>query len=187
MQKRKRDILTDEMRSRLTSNRLGRLTAHQWLTITLDPVVTLLLLLSPAIVVFAWRLPILLSRGMLLILIGSVVVAAMLALRARRYARMPLHYRVLYAAGGALTGWQFWRAPAFYDDTGRVYRFTRWLAPSAGLIPDHAYMVYYLEDGRSRVLCSLCPLTHVDAEKLQPSVEFHRRMEKRRASTPANS
>ncbi len=181
MDKPKRDVITPEMRERLLVNRDGRLTVGQWLAITTDPLVTLLLLLSPGILLVGLRLPLLIVRGWLVLLILLAAAAVMLALRARRYARLPLRYHILYAAGTPWTRFWFWKMPTFYDDEGRVYRFGRWLAPRIPLNPDHAYAIYYLEDAGERALCSVVPLTHPDVDIFQPTTSFHRRFERRQS------
>ncbi|MCA9903265.1 MAG: hypothetical protein KC547_05355 [Anaerolineae bacterium] len=179
MTKPKRDILNTDMREDVRANRDGRLSTAQWVAISTDPLVTLLLLLAPAILIIGLRFPILFARAWLILLVVLVLYGSMILLRARRYARARLHYKVLYAARPTLARWALKRSPSFYDDTGRVYRFMRWLAPRVSLTDDHAYIVYYLDDPRERVLCSLSPLTHPDAEKFQPTAEFHRRFERR--------
>ncbi|MCC6617039.1 MAG: hypothetical protein IT320_26440 [Anaerolineae bacterium] len=186
MTKRKRDILNPDMRDRLRSNREGRLSSAQWIAITSDPLVTLLLLLAPAILIVGLRLPALLSRGWLILLVILATYGGMILMRARRYARARVHYKVLYAARPSLTRWALRRSPSFYDDRGQVFRFTRWLAPRISLTNDHAYMVYYLDDPRERILCSLAPLTHEDADKFKPSAEFQRRFERRAAPSKSS-
>ena len=181
MDKPKRDVITREMRERLFANRDGRLTVSQWMAITTDPLITLLLLLSPAILLVGLRLPFLLVRGWLVLLIALVACAVVLMLRARRYARQPLHYRVLYAASTPWSRFIFWKMPGFYDDEGRVYRFGRWLAPRIPMLADRAYAVYYLNDSNQPVLCSVIPLTHPDADSFQPTTNFHRRFERRQS------
>jgi len=181
MTKRKRDILNAEMRDRLRSNREGRLSSAQWIAMTSDPLVTLMLLLAPAILIVGLRLPALLSRAWLILLVILVVYGGMILLRARRYARARVHYKVLYAARPTLTRKALRRLPSFYDDRGQVFRFARWLAPRVPVMNDHAYMIYYLDDPKERVLCSLVPLTHEDADKFKPSPEFERRFERRAA------
>ncbi|MBE0690667.1 MAG: hypothetical protein IH587_11160 [Anaerolineae bacterium] len=181
MTKRKRDIVNADMRDRLKSNRDGRLSSAQWIAITADPLVTLLLLLAPAMLILGLRLPLLLARGWLVLLVILAVYGGMILMRAQRYARARVHYKVLYAARPSLTRWALRRSPSFYDDRGQVFHFTRWLAPRVSLTDDHAYLVYYLDGARERVLCSLAPLTHEDAAKFQPTPEFHRRFERRAA------
>lgn len=184
MAKRKREVLTSELRQQLNSNRHGRLTPGQWLTITLDPLITMLILLAPALIVLSWRLPALLARLWLVALVVVLVTGIPLVLRARRFARMPLTYRLLYPSHQPLGRWRFWRSPLFYDDRGRVYRFARWLTPRYPVQSDHVYMVYCLDAGREYVLCSLLPLTHPDAESFQPSTEFQRLNQRRTKAVP---
>jgi hypothetical protein len=172
MMKAKRETVREEMIARLRRNREGRLLPEQWSTMTIEPLVTLLLLSSPLILVIGIRLPLLLSRGGLVLAVVAIGIALMLLLRARRYARIKLRSHLLYAAEQPLVRRLLGQSTIFYDDEGKVYKFGRWLCPHVPLIPNHAYRTYYLEDAEQMVLCSLISQEDPEAKDFQPSATF---------------
>jgi hypothetical protein len=180
MLKRKRDILTPEMRERLRANRDGKLSVDQWVSIVTTPVVWLLVLLGLALVVFGPRMLLLTARLWWLgaILITALIVAP-LVLRARRYARLPVHFARLYASGMALP---LARSTTLYTVGDAPLQFKRRLTPSLRLSDESEYLVYYLEDASERVLLSLAPSDHEDAEQFLPSEQFKLRFNRRTQS-----
>jgi hypothetical protein len=167
--KRKRDQVTEPMRNRLMANRDGRMYRDQWLDIVTDPLVTLLLLLAPALLVLV----------LLLVMLALLVVPV--AFRARHYARAPVHFEVLYGDANPRPPWMFWRPQVFYTGDGQPVRFGRRLAPFMFVRPEQAYLVYYLRDTSGNVLLSLAPADHPDAERWQPSKFFESRFTRRTA------
>lgn len=176
MLKRKRDVVSPEMRDALRANRDGRLTVDQWLSIVTQPLIWVIVLFALAALVFGPRMLLLTARfwwlGLLLLvlLIGVPVV-----LRARRYARLPVHFSRLTAGASA----PFSRATTMYSSGDVLYRFTRRLSPSMRLSPTNDYLVYYLEDASERVLLSLIPADHEDADQFLPSDKFKLRFNRR--------
>lgn len=174
------DTLPATMRARLLVNRHGRLAADQWRELVMEPVVGLLLLMLPAAFILGPRLLALVAAGVWLVPVaGLVIVAAVLALRARRYARLPLHSATLYTNAAPRPGWALWRPDVLYTGAGEALRFRRWLAPRLPLRPNRAYLVYYLREDTRCVLLSLAPADHPDAESWQPGPAFHDRQARR--------
>ncbi len=182
MAKPKREWVRTEMIRRLRSNRDGRLTSAQWLAITGEPLTTVLLLLAPALLVVGLRLPSLAARLWLIIPIIIVVLGAMLLIRARRFARTPLHALTLRAAPTPFIRRLLGQIAVMQDTDGNVYRFKIWLAPQIPLRNDQDYLVYALEDGNQHIVCSLIPSDDPEASHYQPSAEFRHRFNRRAAN-----
>lgn len=180
MFKRKRYVLTPDMRDRLLANRDGKLTADQWLSVVTKPLLQMLLLFGLGVVVFGPRMLLLTARWWWigLILIGVLFVLP-LVLRAQRYARLPIHFTRLFA-DVPFRPW--WRPTIFYTEADEPVEFKRRLAPSMPLRIDGEYLVYYLEDGSQRVLLSLAPADHEDAEQFLPTDRFKLRFNRRISS-----
>lgn len=171
-----RDALPAEMRSRLLENRHGRLAAAQWKELVAEPLVALLLLTLPALFILGPRLLALFAAGAWLVLgAGAAGLAVMLGLRARRYARLPLHAATLRTDAHPRPGWALWRADVLYTEAGEALRFRRWLAPRLPLRPNRAYLVYYLREESRAVLLSLAPADHPEAASWRPGPAFYDR------------
>jgi hypothetical protein len=179
MAKPKRESVRQEMLTRLRRNRDGRLTPDQWIAMTTEPLVTVLLLLSPVILIIGFRLPLLATRGVLIALVVIVVLGFMLLMRARRYARANLNSGILYAAEQPLVRRLLGQAAVFYDDAGDVYKFSHWLAPRVPLIPNHPYRVYYLREADQTILCSLMSQDDPEFSQYQPTPTFQARTARR--------
>ncbi len=180
MDKPKREVVSKEMRSRLLTNRHGKLTTDQWKDMVTEPIIKLLLLMVPAVLFFG---PLAISMTVrVLWVVGVVIVILMiipLIFRARRYARAPIHFATLYAGGNPLTPWLFWQADVLYTEAGESIRFGKRLAPFTVLRPNEAYSVYYLKEAKVNVLLSLAPAAHQDSDLWQPSESFHARQAQR--------
>jgi hypothetical protein len=184
MKKINRDAVSSEMRERLLANRHGKLTSGQWWDVVTEPLVVLLLLLAPAIIVLRYLLISFFFGGLWMIgtaaLLGFVV---MLLLRARRYARMPVHFALLQSGNAFRPAWMFWKGWELYDEANKLVRFPRSLSPSMQLQPGRPYMVYYLDDRSSLVLLSIAPADHPDADLWKPSAVYEERLARRQGST----
>jgi hypothetical protein len=175
-----RDDLSRDMRTRLLTNRHGKLTSDQWKDMVTEPLVVLLLLLAPAIMVLGPRMGALIARGWLVMLIGVLLALVIpMLFRAQRYARAPIYFEQLYAGDNPAASLMFWRPQIFYTQSGDERRFKKRLAPSLRLRANHAYAVYYLRDADQLVLLSIAPADHPDAAKWQPSTAFHERFARR--------
>lgn len=176
----KKDPVPPDMRRRLASNRHGKLTAGQWQEIVMEPVIALLVLLLPVAFILGPRLLFIVSWGVWLVPLVSVgALGVVMFMRARRYARLPVHFAVLRAADRRRPLWMFWRPEVFITEQGEKIRFQRRLAPAVPTEPGHTYIVYYLRDTSRNVLLSLAPVDHTEAKYWQPSETFHARQARR--------
>ncbi len=178
----KLDSVSPEMRRRLLTNRNGKLTADQWLDLVTEPLVGLLLLLPPVLLIFGPRIAIFKLAFWVVLLAALAAMFVPAILRARRYARAPLHFDTLYAGARAAPFWRFWRPPALRTASGEQVRFSRRLAPYTPLRRDCAYHVYYLKDSEGLTLLSIAPADHPDARLWQPTEAFAARFERRGGS-----
>lgn len=180
MNKPKRDVVSREMRNRLMTNRHGKLTTDQWKDMVTEPIIKLLLLMLPALLLFGpWGIALTARILWIVGLAFLIVMVIPLIFRARRYARAPVHFGILYAGSNPLTPWFFWRADVLYTQSGQPVRFGKRLAPFTILRPNEPYIVYYLREHNENVLLSLAPADHEDADLWQPSESFHARQAQR--------
>lgn len=163
------DKLTRELRKDLQRNREGRLSSRQWLQLITEPLTTLLLLAVP-LVLLVGRYG-LAGRVIVLVLVAGFVLT--MGMRALLFARVRLSYRVLYAEG-LPARWKFWRKTALTSRSGEAIRFDHRLADRLKLKPDQALHVYYAEAGGRRILLSMLPERHPQAELAEPSDSFER-------------
>ncbi len=173
--KKKRNILSDDMRLRLLHNRRGRLTTQQWLALVTEPLVPILLLIAPAILIFGPRLAAMARLLPFLLLLGVILLGAMLITRARRYARKPLHFAVLYAEKDGATIWQFWKRPTLQTRSGIALKFNKSIAPPLKIQQGQTYIAYFLVDSDRYILLSIAPAEHPDAELWYPANAFAKR------------
>ena len=112
---------------------------------------------------------------------GAAVVAVLLflpvILRAYRYARAPIHFARLYAGVQPWFGWG--RPQVFHTDTDEAVTFPQRLAPRLPLKINREYLVYFLDEPRGKVLLSIAPADHEDAELWLPSRQFEARYGRR--------
>lgn len=178
--KDKRDFIRPEMRAALLTNRQGKLTSAQWREVVSEPLVTLLLLMVPGILILRSALVTLFVGGLWIIGAAALVgIGLMLALRARRYARVALDFAVLRAADERRPVWMWWRPHVFMHSNGEALRFRRSLAPSAGIQPGREYLVYYFTEASGKTLLSLGAVDHPDADHWRPSSYFEGRRQRR--------
>lgn len=178
--KDKRDFIRPEMRAALLTNRQGKLTSAQWREVVSEPLVPILLLMLPGILILRSALVTLLVGGLWIIGAAAVVgIGLMLALRARRYARVALEFAVLRAADPQRPSWMWWRPQVFLDSNGEPLRFHRSLAPPTGIQPGREYLVYYFTEASGKTLLSLGAVDHPDADHWRPSSHFEGRRQRR--------
>jgi len=174
------DSISSAMRTRLLENRHGRLTADQWKDIVTEPLVMLLLLLTPAIILLGPRLAFTFRALGVIAAILILVVIVPMGFRAWRYARAPVQFARLYASDNPLARrFLFWQPDILYTESGEPLKFKKRLAPRTGLRANHAYLVYYLQERDHNVLLSLAPAQHPDSEKWQPSETYYARYARR--------
>jgi hypothetical protein len=175
-----RDEVSQDMRSRLLTNRHGRLTSDQWKDMVTEPLAVLLLLMVPIVLILGPRLTVIVARGWLILLaVGLLVVVIPTLLRARRYSRAPIYFERLYAGDNPVSILLFWRPQILFTEDGEERRFRRRLAPPMRLRPNRAYLVYYLQDNQQPVLLSMAPADHPAIDQWQPSAAFHERFARR--------
>ncbi|MDE2638038.1 MAG: hypothetical protein OXI30_16860 [Chloroflexota bacterium] len=161
--------LTRETLDNLKRNREGRLSSRQWLQLITEPLTTLLLLSVPLILIAGRYGPA--GRLIVLALIGAFVLT--MAMRALRFARVKLCYRVLYA-NATQPRWKLWRKSTLASKSGESIRFDHRLSGRLKVEPDQALHAYYIEAGGRRILLTAVPRRHPDAELAEPSTHFER-------------
>lgn len=167
------------LRDRLLMNRDGRLHPDQWRELVSEPLAPLLLLLVPAILILrGYLLTLFVGAFWFVGLAGLAALGVMLALRARRYARLPVQTAVLRCTQPPHP-WQWWKGMVFQDEGGKAYPFSRSMAPDFRPQPQAVYLVYYLEDGERRILLSAAPADSPGAEELRPTPLFYARLKRR--------
>jgi hypothetical protein len=178
---RKADTVTPKMRAHLLSNRDGKIARDQWLDLTGEPVVAVLLLVVPAAIIFGPRLAMFVMSldWPLLVLLVLLGIVSPLVVRAFRYRRAPVHFAVLYGASNPTASLMFWRAPQFQTKNGKAIRFYKRLTTLMVVRPGQAYLVYYVEEKRGKVLLSAAPANHPDAQAWYPSEAFEARRGRR--------
>ena len=169
-----------EMRDRLKVNRFGKMTGSQWVDIVTAPLVTLMLLIAPAAVLFSTRLIFLTARGLWLVgIVVLIVVLITIISRAYRYARAPVQFATLHARGFSQPFWRIWRPLVMYTEDGEEIVFKRRLAPPLTIVAGRAYIVYYLHEPHENVLLSIAPADHPDVTYWQPTSTFKLSLNKR--------
>ena len=161
--------LPKETRNDLKRNREGKLSSRQWLQLITEPLTTLLLLSVPLILIAGRYGPA--GRLMVMALIGAFVLT--MGMRALRFARVKLCYRVLYA-DALQSRWKLWRKTTLASKSGEIIRFDHRLAGRVKVKPDQALHAYYVEAGGRRILLSVVPQRHPDSELAEPSIHFER-------------
>ena len=164
------DRLPKDLVNDFRRNREGRLSKRQWLELITEPVVSLLLLSVPLVLIFGrYGMA---GRFIVLALIAGFLVTV--ALRAIRFARVRLFYRVLYAEQ-LQPRWKFWRKTVLVSRAGEKVRFQHKIAGKLKIKPDDALHVYYIRSGDRSTLVSMIPQEHPKADLAEPSDDFERR------------
>ncbi|MCC6804493.1 MAG: hypothetical protein IT319_16535 [Anaerolineae bacterium] len=176
MEKPKRDPVVPAMRERLLANRDGRLTPEQWGDLIAQPLVVLILLGGMGLAAFGPRLVALLRFWWIIVPLILLLVIGPVILRAFRYARAPVHFARLYAG---VQAWGFRKPQVFYTVDDEPVAFQKRLAPKLPLRIDGEYLIYYLDEPQGKVLLSLAPADHEDAEHWLPTKGFAIRHERR--------
>ena len=180
MAKRKRDAVVPEMRERLLANRDGRLHVGQWIDLIVQPLLVLALLTGAGFLVFGTRMLILFERAWWVLLPAVLLLVLFpVTVRAYRYARAPIHFARLYAGVQTLGGW---RSQVFYTAGDEQVVFPRRLAPRLPLKIEREYLVYFLDEPNGKVLLSIAPADHEDADLWQPTKTFDVRYTRRTGS-----
>ena len=161
------DKLPRETLKDIERNRDGRLSARQRKQLITEPLATLLLLSVPMILLAGRYGPA--GRVIVLALIAGFVLT--IVLRALRFARVKLYYRVLFAEQ-LHSRWMFWRKTTLASKSGEPIRFDHRLSSSLKAKPDQSLHTYYIEAGDRRILLNTIPRNHPQASVAEPSEYF---------------
>lgn len=175
------DLTIDsEMRRRLSVNRDGSLTSDQWLKLSLVPLTGMLFVFVPAVLLLTMRFR---AAGFAVALIGGIgLMLVFVTQRLAQYARLPLCYEVMTATANLNSAQK--GTFDFVDERDEIVRFSRHLTPGVTTQKDQPYHVYYLTDGRSRVLLSIAPYVEGETRSYDPTAVFKARYEKRVQEKP---
>jgi hypothetical protein len=159
--------LSEDIKKDLERNRNGRLSTRQWIELITEPLTTLLLLSVPLILISGRYGP----AGRLFVLAIVLGFVVMIVMRAIRFSRVKLHYRILYVEH-LYPRWQVWRNTKLMTKSGKPIQFNHQLSHKQPLQKDQALMVYYIEVGDRRVLVSCLPQKHPKASSAIPASLF---------------
>lgn len=109
--------LPAEVISDFQRNRAGRLSSRQWIALITEPLSALLLLSVPLILLAGRYGP----AGRLIVLALVAAFAITIAMRAWRFARAKLTYRVLFAEH-VPARWRFWGKTMLMSKSGEIGR-----------------------------------------------------------------
>jgi hypothetical protein len=158
---------SNDLKKDLERNRDGRLSSRQWWTLITEPLASLLFLTIPLILIVGRFGPA--GRWIFLIVILGFVIT--MGFRAVRFARVRLHYRVLYAEK-LRPRWMFWRKIQLMTKSGKPLYFDHHIASQLNLQQNQAVSVYYIKAGDRCVLVSLMPQKHPAATSAAPTSQF---------------
>ena len=164
--------MTDQAPSRMmqlwvAENRKGQLAYDQRLNLILQPLGTLLLIVAPLLVLFAFtpvgRLRVVaLSRyGVLVFGVLLLALVVMLVLRTWRYTRLPVQQETLY--GGERD--RLRRRITLYTASGQPVQFDNFVGGLPRLERDEPYVVYYYDEPTRRTLLSYTPTDYLDTHQ----------------------
>lgn len=159
--------LPSELRADLKRNREGRLSSRQRVELVTEPLATLLLLSVPLILIAGRYGPA--GRAFVLALVAGFVLT--IVMRALRFARVKLCYRVLFAERLS-PRWMLWRKTDLTDRSGEALRFDHRLSRKTKIKPDQSLHVYFVESAGRRILLNMTPRDHPQAELAEPGDNF---------------
>jgi hypothetical protein len=171
--------VSPQMRERLLVNRQGKLHSEQRREVVMEPVVTVLLLMVPAIILLRRFLLTLFVGSFWMLGIGALVIGGfMLFMRSRRYARVPLYFGVFRALEKPPSRLLFWKPICLTASDGKLMRFKHSLAPNKRIQANQEYLVYYLKSVQGNTLLSFAPIDHLESASWMPS-EYYKRSNKK--------
>ncbi len=163
------DDLPADLISDFQRNRDGRLSSRQWMALITEPLSALLLLSLP-LILLAGRYG---AAGRLIVLALVAAFAVTVGMRAWRFARVKLSYRVLFAEQMPAR-WRFWRKTTLTSKSGEAIRFDQRLGKSLQLEADQSLHVYFIEQNGRRIMLNMLPRNHPRAEVAEPTSSFER-------------
>lgn len=164
----KGDLPVDMLRD-LERNRDGRLSSRQWIALITEPL-SALLLLSVPLILLAGRYG---AAGRLIVLALVAAFAITIGMRAWKFARVKLNYRVLFAED-APARWKLWRKTTLMSKSGEQVKFERRLGKRLQLEKEQSLHVYFIESGGRRILLNSLPRSHPQADAAEPTSTFER-------------
>jgi len=168
--------VSPQMRERLLANRHGKLHTDQWREVVTEPVVTVMLLMVPAVILLRSFLLTLFVGGLWMIGVGALIVAGvMLIMRARRYARVPVYFGLFRAPEKIDSKWKFWKPIMLKTTDGTDLLLKHSLSPDKRFQAGQEYLLYYLMSSDGNTLLSFAPTDHIDSAVWWPSNNFKTR------------
>lgn len=172
----KRDSVVPEMRTRLQTNKYGKMTSAQWLDLVTQPIMSLLVLCLP-LAIFLPRFSFFMIGWMLAL--AALLGIGIFVMRAYRYARAPIHFARFSAIASLSPLWSRIRPVRMLDEHEKQIKFNQRLCPMPRLEGGRTYIAYYLKDENISILLSIAPANHPEVNEWTPTKLFKRRFEQR--------
>lgn len=161
------DTLSNELKKDLARNRDGRLSTRQWIELISQPLTSLMLLAVPMILLIG-RFGV---AGRYIVMLVVAGFGIMIVMRAIRFARVTLHYRVLHVER-THPRWKFWRKLTLVTKRGEPFVFDQHVATRLQLPDNQAVQVYYIDLFNRHILVSALPEKHPQASFANPTHQF---------------
>jgi hypothetical protein len=171
--------VSPQMRECLLVNRQGKLHSEQRREVVTEPVVTILLLMVPAIILLRRFLLTLFVGSFWMLGVGALLLGGfMLYMRSRRYARIPVYFDIFRAPEKPPSRWLFWKPIRLMTATGTIVSFKNSLAPDKSVQANQEYLVYYLKSAKANTLLSFAPTDHLESTLWKPTKDFEKHYNK---------
>ena len=168
--------VSPQMRECLLANRRGKLHSDQWREIVVEPLITIMLLMVPAIILLRSFLLTLFVGGLWMVGVGAlIVVGVMLFMRGRRYARVQIYCAVFRSPEKLPSKWMFWKPINLTASDGQVFPVKHSLAPDKRFQANQEYLVYYIKSVDGLILLSFSPTDHLDNDSWRPLKELNKK------------
>lgn len=165
--------VSPQMRERLQANRQGKLHSDQRREIVVEPVITVLLLMVPAIILLRSFLLTLLVGWLWMVGVGALLVGGLVLFRRmRRYARVPVYFGVFRSLDKLPAKWMFWKPIILRASDGTLQAFKHSLAPDKRFQANQEYLVYYMKSNEGVILLSFAPTDHLENNLWRPAKDF---------------
>jgi hypothetical protein len=165
--------VSPQMRERLLANRHGKLHSEQRREAVMEPVVTVMLLMVPAIILLRRFLLTLFVGSFWMLGVGALLIGGfMLFMRSRRYARIPVHFGIFRASEKVPSTLMFWKPLSLMTTDGKRMPFKHSLAPDKSIQAGQEYLVYYLTSNGGHTLLSFAPTDHLESALWKPAKDF---------------
>lgn len=165
--------VSPQMRERLLANRQGRLHNDQRREIVMEPVITMLLLLVPAIILLRSFLLTLLVGWLWMVGVGALLVGGLVLFRRmRHYARVPVYFGIFRSPDKLSVKWMFWKPIILTASDGTLQAFKHSLAPDKRFQANQEYLVYYMKANEGSTLLSFAPTDHLENNLWRPTKDY---------------